>query len=173
MSTSDMYTEIVDLRTINTVAALPGQMVGGVLRGFGLMLAIIFAPIRWLILPFMLGGRSNRSQADEVAIQVRSFRVRSAGGETRECQLRGNPRGGFVEIGDEVRISGTMPKGTGSLILVSTIENVVTGQLIRAEQPPQLRNANARAFAGGVAGIAFLVFLILLLSSCGRMVGMW
>ena len=162
-----MYTDIVDIRRANALGALPGQLVGGSFKAIGLVFAIIFAPVRWLLLPLMMGGRAGGRTPNEVAVQVRSFRVTTDDGTVRECQLRGELRGGFVEIGDHVRVEGRTARSSGNLVLVSRVQELHTGQIITVQLPAAVRMATARSIVGGVV---LLLVLIVVFSACSQLV---
>lgn len=146
------------------MASFGGRVVGGIARAFMIILGMIFSSLRGM----GSRGRGGNPRNSEVVVQVRSFRVQSDGGLVRECVLRGTVRGGFVEIGDRVRVDGRTSRRSGATVNVTRIVNTETHQQISAELPPRLRHAKARAVAGLALGVLILLYVFSACLGLGR-----
>jgi hypothetical protein len=165
ISKAEMYTDIVDLYRMDSLAGIGGRVISGIGRTIMLILGMTFSSMRGLGSGYGRGGNPRNS---EVVVQVRNFRVQVDGGPIRECVLRGVLRGGFVEIGDRVRVEGRLYRRYGATVHVSRIVNLLTQQRISAILPARLRYAKARAVIGVAIGLLVLYFLFSACMGLGR-----
>ncbi len=89
-------------------------------KALALVLAILFAPFRFLI-GLGFSGRGHSGPTD-VQIPIHRFRLQADTGQMVECVLRGQLAGGGIYLGEDVEVSGKFSLTTG----VFNVQRVVS-----------------------------------------------
>lgn len=149
--------ESVSLAARNAMGSAASSALTAIPRAIGVTLGLLFAPLRMLLIPSLLGGRRTQNGPDQLQIPITPFVVTSDEGTTYDCVIRGEMRGGFLKLGEAVEVSGRID---GSRVLrVDAVTSLRTGAVTRGRIDPRIRAARAQT----IAGVLFLIMLILIL----------
>lgn len=139
-----------------------GNAVGGALtaipRAIGLVLGLMFAPLRALILPSLMSGGPRRTNPDHLQVPVTPFVVESDDGIEYDCILRGETRGGFLKLGEPVEVSGRLDRTR--VVRVDQVRSLRTEAITKGWVDPRARIARVRAFLG-LFSLIFLLWTVL------------
>lgn len=158
--------ETASLAAQNAMRNAAFGMFTAIPRAIGLMLGIIFAPLRMLILPSLMGGGRRQLGPDQLQVPVTPFVLQGDDGVEYDCILRGETRGGFLKLGEPVEVSGRID-GT-RVVRVDQLRSLRTNAVTRGWVDPRARMSKFRVFVGLVFLIFFLMFLFSVLFSFGR-----
>lgn len=126
-------------------------------RAMGILMGILFAPLRFLMIPsLMFRGPQG---PDQLSIPINTFLLQTHSGDSVECMLRGELRGGSLRQGDDVDVEGRL-SGHG-VLTVSSMVNARTGATTTAYVDPRARGGNLKA----VVMVVVLILVIMLLAS--------
>ncbi|WP_129590443.1 hypothetical protein [Cryobacterium aureum] len=129
-------------------------------RALGIVLGLLFAPLRMLLIPSVRGGGSRTEQPNRLEIPATPFVLTEVGGVHHDCILRGELRGGFLKLGEDVIVTGRIDRAR--VLRVDRVESQITGAVTTGWVDPRARLSTARTVAGIVL-VVMLVFLLLFL----------
>lgn len=121
-------------------------------RAMGILMSLLFAPLRFLMIPSMMFR--GPQGPDQLSIPINTFLLQTHSGDSVECMLRGELRGGSLRQGDEVDVEGRLSRH--GVLTVSSMVNARTGATTTAYVDPRAKGGNLRA-------ILMVVFLILVI----------
>lgn len=121
-------------------------------RAMGILMSLLFAPLRFLMIPSMMFR--GPQGPDQLSIPINTFLLQTHSGDSVECMLRGELRGGSLRQGDEVDVEGRLSRH--GVLTVSSMVNARTGAATTAYVDPGAKGGNLRA-------ILMVVFLILVI----------
>lgn len=121
-------------------------------RAMGILMSLLFAPLRFLMIPSMMFR--GPQGPDQLSIPINTFLLQTHSGDSVECMLRGELRGGSLRQGDEVDVEGRLSRH--GVLTVSSMVNARTGAATTAYVDPRAKGGNLRA-------ILMVVFLILVI----------
>jgi hypothetical protein len=150
--------ESVSMAGRNAMNAAAHGALTAVPRAFGIILAVLFAPLRMLLVPSLLGGRGREQRPEHLQVPVTPFIIVDEGGRHHECLLRGEVRGGFLRLGEEVEVDGTRDRS--NVFRARRIRSVRSHATISGWVDPRARTARAQTVAGAVF-LALLVVIVL------------
>lgn len=156
--------ETVSLRGTNAMNALGTGAVTAAPRAFGILLAILFAPLRWLLLPSLMAGR-RPERPDSQQVPGTPFMLEGDDGREYECYIRGEVRGGFLRLGDQVTVAGRLDRS--NVVRVDSVTSMRTGAIVKGFVDPKARMAPAAGCLAIVVAVAVLLFLMSILSALG------
>lgn len=134
-------------------------------RAFGIVLAILFAPLRWLLLlPSMMAGR-RPGRPDTQQVPGTPFMVEGDDDREYECYIRGEVRGGFLRLGDQVDVAGRLDRS--SVLRVDSVTSQRTGAVVKGFVDPKARMAPAAGCLAIVVVVGLLLFVISLFGAFG------
>lgn len=134
-------------------------------RAIGLVLGIIFAPLRMLIVPSLMVGGRRQTGPDQLQVPVTPFVVQSDDGAEYDCILRGEARGGFLKLGEPVEVSGRID--WTHVVRVDQVRSLSTNAITKGWVDPRARMAKFRALMGIICLVFSLWFVFSVLSSFG------
>ena len=108
--------ESVSMAAQNAMGNAAAGLLTAIPRAIGVILGLLFAPLRMLLMPSLLAGGRRRNGPDQLQVPVTPFVLRSGDGTEYDCILRGEVRGGFLKLGEAVEVSGrdrSQPGGAG------------------------------------------------------------
>jgi len=142
--------ETVSLSGHNAAQMAASGCLTAPLRAMGILMGILFAPLRFLMIPSMMfRGPEGPNQ---LSIPINTFLLQTHSGDSVECMLRGELRGGSLRQGDEVDVEGRLSRH--GVLTVSSMVNARTGATTTAYVDP-------RAKGGILRAVLMVVFLIL------------
>lgn len=127
-------------------------------RALAIALGLLLAPLRGLLAVGLMPGRQPQTP-DRLQVPGTPFVVTDAGGTAYECYLRGEVRGGFIRLGDEVQVRGRLDPRTATL-RVRDLTNVRTGAIARGYVDPDARMAPMRNVLAVVLAFALLCLIL-------------
>jgi ABC-type antimicrobial peptide transport system permease subunit len=152
-------TESVSMAAQNAMGSAAVGALTAIPRAIGVILALLFAPLRLLLLPRIMGGGRKQSGPDQLQVPVTPFVLRADDGNEYDCMIRGEVRGGFLKLGEAVEVSGRIDRSR--VVRVDQVQSIRTNAITKGWIDPRARMAQFQA----VAGVVFLVFLLIFLIS--------
>lgn len=134
-------------------------------RAIGLVLSILFAPLRALMVPSLMAGGRRQKGPDQLQVPVTPFVVQSDEGIEYDCVLRGETRGGFLKLGEPVEVSGRVDRSR--VVRVDQVRSLRTNAITKGWIDPRARMAKARTIAGIIVLVFLAWFVFSLLASFG------
>lgn len=134
-------------------------------RAIGLLAGIIFAPLRLLLVPSLMGMGKKPDGPDRMQVPGTPFVVSGNDGTVHECYLRGEIRGGFLRLGEEVEVAGRVDRS--GVVRVSSVVNTSTGAKAWGQVDGEAKLAPVRT----VIAVICLLFLFFVLFSFLRFGG--
>ena len=157
--------ETVSLRGSQALGQLGTGCLQAVPRAMGIVLGALFAPLRLLLIPSLSGIGKKPDGPDRIQVPGTPFILEADDGLEYDCYLRGEVRGGFLRLGDNVEVDG---KIDGShVVQVNRVANRRTGAIARGYVDPVARSAPLKT----VLTVVLLVFVIVLLVSISESFG--
>ena len=148
-------------------ANMAGTLFSGCLmlpiRLVGLVLGLFLTPFRGLVAPSVMRGRGSEAP-DRVTVPVTPFVVQRPDGTVYDCLIRGELRGGFVRLGEDVRLTGVLDRAR--VLRVERVESLRTGAVTKGWVDPKARSAPAAA----VLGVFFAVLIVYLVLKLLRVI---
>lgn len=158
-------TESINLAARNAMGNAAHSALTAVPRAIGVMLALLFAPLRMLLIPSLMGGRGRQSSQDQLQVPVNPFVLHGDDGTEYDCSLRGEARGGFLKLGEPVEVTGRIDRSR--VVQVDSVRSLRTGAMTTGWVDPRVRLARVQTVAGVAFIIALILFLITLISAFG------
>jgi hypothetical protein len=155
--------ETVSMAARNAMGNAAVGAVTAIPRAIGIILAVLFAPLRMLLVPSLMGGRQRRNRADELQVPINPFVLKGEDGTEYDCTLRGEVRGGFLKLGESVEVVGRVDRTR--VIQVNSVRSLRTGAVTQGWVDPRARMARVHAVAGVVFLIAMLILLLSIFSA--------
>ena len=124
-------------------------------RAMGLLMGILFRPLRFLVLPSM--RFQGQQGPDQLTIPVNTFLLKAHDGRSVECMIRGELRGGALRQGDDVDVEGRLD-GQG-VLKVSNMVHASTGAVTSAYVDPRARGGSMRAVLACGVLVIMIVYL--------------
>lgn len=151
--------ESVGLDGAHAVRTVGGGMLMAVPRAIGILLGLLFAPLRLLLIPSLTSSGRRDRRPERIDVPVTPFVVSADDGEDYDCIIRGEIRGGFLKLGDAVEVRGRMHRTR--VVHADRVESLRTHATTRGWVDPRVRTAPLQA----VLGVAMVLFLIWVLVS--------
>lgn len=151
--------ESVGLEGANAIRSISTGMLTAGPRAIAVILGVLFAPLRLLLIPALTGRGRRDSGPDRIQVPVTPFVVQAADGAEFDCTIRGEIRGGFLKLGEDVEVSGRIDRSR--VVRVSSILSLRTRAITRGYVDPRARTA---PFAT-VMSIIMIVVLVLVIVS--------
>lgn len=134
-------------------------------RAIGVILALLFAPLRMLLVPSLMAGGRRKDNPDHLQVPATPFVVRGADGVEYDCVLRGEVRGAFLKLGEPVEITGRIDRSR--VVRVDQVQSLRTNAITKGWVNPRAKMAKAQTVAGVIFLICLVLFLIAIVSSFG------
>jgi hypothetical protein len=155
--------ESVSTEVSDQLGHLASQLLTLPFRAIGIILAIIFAPLRILLGASLMGMAGRKGSSERIQVPGIPFRVEAGDGSVYQCFLRGEMRGGAIHLGDRVEVKGRLSRRS-NVLQVAQVMDVRSGARSHGHVPAGARKLTAK----GVAQVALAAFFLLfLLYSCG------
>lgn len=157
--------ETVSLKGSQALGQLGTGCVQVVPRAIGVVLGVLFAPLRLLLLPSLTGIGRKPEGPDRVQVPGTPFTLEADDGLEYDCYLRGEVRGGFLRLGDEVEVDGRIDRAR--VVRVNSVVNRRTGAIAHGYVDPEARSAPLKTVLAGVLFVLVILFLISLIQAMG------
>lgn len=158
--------ESVSMAAQNAMGSAAVGALTAIPRAFGVILALLFAPLRMLLVPSLMGGGRKQSSPDQLQVPVTPFVLKADDGNEYDCMIRGEIRGGFLKLGEAVEVSGRIDRTR--VIRIDQVQSIRTNAITKGWVDPRARMAQFQALAGVVFLVFLLIVLISILSAFGR-----
>lgn len=155
--------ETVSLDGSRAMGAIGSGIVTAVPRAIGIVLGILFAPLRMLLIPSLSGMGRRPEGPDRIQVPGTPFVLDGDDGVVYDCYLRGEVRGGFLRLGDPVDVVGRLDRS--GVLRADTVTSVRTGAVVRGYVDPKARRAPFATIAGAGCLIFVLIFVIAIIVS--------
>lgn len=126
-------------------------------RAIGLLLALRYAMLRFLLIPSLLGMGRRPQEPERMKVPVTPFMLTADDGTLYDCIIRGEVRGGFLKLGEQVEISGRVDRTR--VVRASEVRSLRTGAITRGYVDPHARFAPVRTAITLVVVIGLITFL--------------
>lgn len=126
-------------------------------RAIGLLLALRYAMLRFLLIPSLLGMGRRPQEPERMKVPVTPFMLTADDGTLYDCIIRGEVRGGFLKLGEQVEISGRVDRTR--VVRASEVRSLRTGAITRGYVDPQARFAPVRTAITLVVVIGLITLL--------------
>lgn len=126
-------------------------------RAIGLLLALRYAMLRFLLIPSLLGMGGRPQERERLKLPVTPFVLTADDGTVYDCIIRGEVRGGFLKLGEQVEVSGRVDRTR--VMRASEVRSLRTGAITRGYVHPQARFAPVRAVITLFVVIGLITFL--------------
>jgi len=136
-------------------------------RAIGLLLALRYAMLRYLLIPSLLGMGRRPQEPERLRVPVTPFMLTADDGTLYDCIIRGEVRGGFLKLGEQVEVCGRVDRAR--VVRASAVRSLRTGAITRGYVDPQARLAPVRTAITIIMVIGLITFLVSVLgTSRGR-----
>jgi hypothetical protein len=150
--------ESVSLAAHNAMSHVATGVLTAIPRAIGLVLALLFEPLRMLFVPSLSAGSRRQQRPSQVQVPVTPFVLRGDDGNAYDCILRGEVRGGFLKLGEPVEVIGRIDRS--SVVRVSQVRSLRTNAITTGWVERRAKFARIHTIVGFIA-IIFLIFLLL------------
>jgi hypothetical protein len=145
VSVSDPLYENVSLAAFNASQQAVTGCLTAPFRAIGIVMGVLFAPLRFLIGMGLMGGRGQQG-AQSVQVPVHRFRVQDQlTGQYVECLLRGELGGGAIYLGEDVQVTGRFSRST-RVFAVSRLVTLSTGAVTTGVVDSRVRHQGVLSF---------------------------
>lgn len=158
--------ESVNLAGLKVAARIAYGLLTFIPRAIGLLLALRFATLRLFLIPSLLGMNRRPDEPDRLQVPVTPFMLIADDGTPYDCLIRGEVRGGFLKLGEQVEVSGRLDRT--HVLRVSTVRSVRTGAITRGYVHLQARMASVHMAVTIIMVIALVMFLVSIFAALGR-----
>lgn len=134
-------------------------------RAMGIILGVLFAPLRLLLIPSLTGIGKRPEGPDRIQVPGTPFTLEAEDGREYDCYLRGEVRGGFLRLGDEVEVDGRIDRTR--VVQVGSVVNLRTGAIAQGYVDPEARSAPLKTALAVVLVVLMLLFLFSMFRAFG------
>lgn len=127
-------------------------------RAIGLLLALRYAMLRFLLIPSLLGMGGRPQEPERLKVPVTPFVLTADDGTVYDCIIRGEVRGGFLKLGEQVEVSGRVDRTR--VMRASEVRSLRTGAITRGYVHLQARLAPLRTVVTLVIVIGLITSLV-------------
>jgi hypothetical protein len=127
-----------------------------ILRAIGLLLLLRFKALRLLLIPSVFGLGNGANEPDRVPVPVTPFLLTTDDGRLFDCIVRGEVRGGFLKLGEQVEVSGRLDRS--KVVRASAVQSVRTGSITRGYVDPRAQLVTRRTIVIIVVIAMFMLF---------------
>lgn len=150
--------ETVSLRGSQALGQVGTGCIQAVPRAMGILLGILFTPLRLLLVPSLTGIGRKPEGPDRVQVPGTPFTLETDDGLEYDCYVRGEVRGGFLRLGDEVEVDGRIDRTR--VVRVNSVVNRRTGAIAHGYVDPEARSAPLKTVLA-VVMLALLIFFVI------------
>jgi hypothetical protein len=158
--------ESVSLAARNAMGSAARSALTAIPRAIGVILGLLFAPLRMLLLPSLMSGGRRQRGPDHVQVPVTPFVIRASDGTHFDCVLRGEMRGAFLKLGESVEVVGRMDRS--NVVRVDSVRSLKTNAVTKGWIDPSARMAKVQTVAGVIFLVMILFFILSIFNSMAR-----
>lgn len=151
--------ESVSTEASDQLGHFAGQLFTLPFRALGIVLGVIFAPLRLLLGLSLMGMGGKKRSSERIQLVGTPFRVEADDGSVHQCFIRGEMRGGAIHLGDRVEVTGRLSRRS-NVLQVAQATDLRSGARSHGHVPASARNLTAKAIVQVALAVLVLLFLL-------------